>query len=108
MQRYSVRRTLSRITVGALMSLPDFSPPSPPTPPTPPGERECCGRYCEYCVWVYYHAVQRRHETAMAEWLHRYGGLVGSNDMDASELRRQATAKVAKPQPLAEARRPCH
>ena len=32
--------------------------------------------------------------------------LRGSNDMDAGELRRQDRVKVAKPQPLAEARRP--
>ncbi|MBK7542982.1 MAG: hypothetical protein IPN66_04255 [Candidatus Competibacteraceae bacterium] len=61
------------------MSLPDFSPPPPPTPPTPPDERECCGRGCEYCVWVYYHAAQRRHEAAMAEWLRHHGGLASAD-----------------------------
>ena len=56
--------------------LPTSSPePSPPPlPPKPPVEDECCGRGCEYCVWVYYDQALRRYEAALAQWRERYGG----------------------------------
>ena len=50
---------------------PDLAPP--PLPPKPPVEGECCGRGCEYCVWVYYDQALRRYEAALARWRERYG-----------------------------------
>ncbi len=50
----------------ALTTLPDGVPP--PLPPKAPVEGECCGRGCEYCVWVYYDQAQRRYEAALAQW----------------------------------------
>ena len=49
-------------------------PVPPPLPPKPPVEGECCGRGCEYCVWVYYDQALRRYETALARWREQYGG----------------------------------
>ncbi len=49
-------------------------PSPPPLPPQPPVEGECCGRGCEYCVWVYYDQALRRYEAALAQWRARYGG----------------------------------
>lgn len=48
--------------------------PPPLLPPQPPVEGECCGRGCEYCVWVYYDQALRRYETALAQWRERYRG----------------------------------
>ncbi len=45
---------------------PDLDPP--PQPPVPPVEGECCGRGCEFCVWVYYDQALRRYEAALAQW----------------------------------------
>lgn len=45
-----------------------------PLPPKPPVEGECCGRGCEYCVWVYYDRALRRYEAALARWRERSGG----------------------------------
>ncbi|TVR63903.1 MAG: oxidoreductase-like protein [Candidatus Competibacteraceae bacterium] len=42
-----------------------------PQPPAPPVEGECCGRGCEFCVWVYYDQALRRHEAALAQWRER-------------------------------------
>ena len=42
--------------------------------PQPPVEGECCGRGCEYCVWVYYDQALRRYEAALAQWREQYGG----------------------------------
>ena len=49
-------------------------PVPPPLPPKPPVEGECCGRGCEYCVWVYYDQALRRYEAALAQWRERCGG----------------------------------
>ena len=49
-------------------------PSPPPLPPQPPVEGECCGRGCEYCVWVYYDQALRRYEAALARWRERYAG----------------------------------
>ena len=49
-------------------------PVPPPLPPKPPVEGECCGRGCEYCVWVYYDQALRRYEAALAQWREQYGG----------------------------------
>jgi len=57
----------------APMTSPEPFPP-PPLPPKPPVEGECCGRGCEYCVWVYYDQARRRYEAALAQWRERYGG----------------------------------
>ena len=57
----------------APMTSPEPFPPPPP-PPKPPVEGECCGRGCEYCVWVYYDQARRRYEAALAQWRERYGG----------------------------------
>lgn len=46
-------------------------PAPPPQPPQPPVEGECCGRGCEFCVWVYYDQALRRYETALAQWRKR-------------------------------------
>ncbi len=57
--------------------LPTSSPepfPPPPLPPQPPVAGECCGRGCEYCVWVYYDQALRRYEAALAQWREQYGG----------------------------------
>ena len=57
--------------------LPTSSPepfPPPPFPLKPPVEGECCGRGCEYCVWVYYDQALRRYEAALAQWRERCGG----------------------------------
>ena len=56
----------------ALMTSPE--PVPPPLPPQPPVEGECCGRGCEYCVWVYYDQALRRYEAALAQWREQYGG----------------------------------
>ncbi len=61
----------------ALGEVPVTSPepvPPPPLPPKPPVEGECCGRGCEYCVWVYYDQALRRYEAALAQWRERCGG----------------------------------
>jgi hypothetical protein len=44
------------------------SPEKPlPVPPEPPVEGSCCGRGCEWCVWVYYDQALRRYEAALAQ-----------------------------------------
>jgi hypothetical protein len=59
----------------ALGVMPVTSPATPPPlPPKPPVEGECCGRGCEYCVWVYYDQALRRYEAALARGRERYGG----------------------------------
>ena len=63
----------SRAALGEVpVTLPEPFPP--PLPPKPPVEGECCGRGCEYCVWVYYDRARRRYEAALAQWRERYGG----------------------------------
>jgi len=63
----------SRAALGEVpVTSPEPSPP--PLPPQPPVEGECCGRGCEYCVWVYYDQARRRYEAALAQWRERYGG----------------------------------
>ena len=63
----------ARVALGeAPMTSPEPFPP--PLPPQPPVEGECCGRGCEYCVWVYYDQALRRYETALARWREQYGG----------------------------------
>ena len=49
-------------------------PSPPPLPPQPPVEGECCGRGCEYCVWVYYDQALRRYEADLARWREQYAG----------------------------------
>jgi hypothetical protein len=39
----------------------------PLKPPEPPVEGSCCGRGCEWCVWVYYDQALRRYEAARAK-----------------------------------------
>jgi hypothetical protein len=39
----------------------------PLIPPEPPVEGSCCGRGCEWCVWVYYDQALRRYEAARAQ-----------------------------------------
>ena len=63
----------SRAALGEVpVTSPEPSPP--PLPPQPPVEGECCGRGCEYCVWVYYDQALRRYEAALAQWREQYGG----------------------------------
>lgn len=43
----------------------------PPQRPKPPVEGECCGRGCEFCVWVHYDQALRRYGAALAQWQKR-------------------------------------
>mgnify|MGYP001821440077 FL=1 len=45
-----------------------------PEPPEPPIEGSCCGRGCEWCVWVYYHQALRRYEAALAQGREQQNG----------------------------------
>jgi Oxidoreductase-like protein, N-terminal. len=69
------------------MNLPDkYNGPVLPPRPEEPLPGECCGRGCEYCVYVYYEEAIRRWEEKvallMAEHQSKAGGADHSNGLN--------------------------
>jgi hypothetical protein len=68
-----------------------FTPPRsptldpPPRRPNPPVEGECCGRGCEFCVWVHYDQALRGYEAALAQWQKRQEGAETAETEDPAE-----------------------